>query len=159
MPESELQLLYQSPWFPLAFAAGVLGIYFSLPVVSGWRQLAQRFPARPAAAGERFRFASAKMGRYAWFPVSYGGVLDVRVTADGIALSVCQPFRLLCADFFLPWSEVLSVKERVAFLSRRMVVTIRESPVEIAFRGPVGGAIAASFASTQGEPGGGPADA
>lgn len=148
------ELLYQSPWFPLAFVAGVIGLFVSLPVLSGWRLLANRFPARPAAAGERFRFASAKMGRHPWFPVSYGGVLDVRVTAEGLALSVCQPFRLLCPDFFLPWSEVLSVKERVAFLSRRMVVSIRDSPVEIAFRGPAGNRVAAMFSRSQDEQGG-----
>ena len=150
MPDSELPLFYQSPWFAVAFVAAAVGIAVLFSVLSGWRSLARRFPTRPDAAGEHFRFASAKMGLVSWFPVSYGGVLAVTVAPEGIAMSICQPFRLLCPAFFLPWSEVLSVKERVAFLSRRIVVSIRDSPVEIALRGPAGKSVAAMFDQVRG---------
>lgn len=42
MSESEVPLFYQSPWIPLAFVAGAVGIAVLFSALSGWRLLARR---------------------------------------------------------------------------------------------------------------------
>jgi hypothetical protein len=77
--------------------------------------------------------------------VNYGGCLIVTVAPAGLAVSIYLPFRLLCPDFFIPWTEVESVEERASALSRRTVVRIRGSSVWLALRGTVGQRAAAMF--------------
>ena len=132
MPPAALQQLFHSEWFIPMFLAVLLGMGALLSVASGWRSLARRFPSVRQIEGERFHFASAKMGRVSWFPVNYGGCLIVTVTPVGLAISIYLPFRLLCPEFFVPWAQVESVEERTSALSRRMVVRIRGSSVWLA---------------------------
>lgn len=138
--------LLQSEWFLPLFFFMLIVLGALLTIASGWRTLSRRFPSVAQVEGERFHFASAKMGRVAWFPVNYGGVLIVTVTATGLAISIYLPFRLLCPEFFVPWSQVASVEERTSALSRRTVVRFRGSPVWLALRGTVGQSVSAAYA-------------
>ncbi|MEP7206625.1 MAG: hypothetical protein ABI920_06785 [Casimicrobiaceae bacterium] len=132
----------------LAFLIGVLGL---VAVLSGWRVLARRFPVVGEAEGERFHFASAKMGRVPWFPVNFGGCLILTVGRGGLSLSSYLPFRFFCPAFFLPWAAVESVEDRSTALSRRTMVRIKGSPIWLAIRGAAGQSIAAMFARTRGD--------
>ena len=125
-----------------------------LAYLSGWRELARRFPAAAQTDGERFYFASAKMGRVPWFLVNYGVCLIITVGRSGIYVSIFMPFRLLCPDFFVPWSAVEAVEEQATALSRRTVVRMRGSPVTLALRGSVGHCVAATYAAVQAQPAG-----
>lgn len=151
MPDSVTPPVLQSDWFLPVFFALLLGIGALLTVASGWRTLSRRFPAVTQVEGERFHFASAKMGRVSWFPVNYGGCLIVTVAPTGLGVSIYLPFRLLCPEFFVPWSQVASVEERASALSRRTVVRIRGSTVWLALRGTVGLRVAAMFARASSE--------
>lgn len=75
--------LFQTQWFLPLFVVGVAVISGALSVLSGWRTLAERFPPVAQTDGERFHFASAKMGRVAWFPVNYRGCRIVTVGRAG----------------------------------------------------------------------------
>ena len=149
MPPAVPPAFLQEDWFLPLFFILLLGIGALLTVASGWRTLAHRFPSVVQAEGERFHFASAKMGRVPWFPVNYGGCLIVTVAPTGLAISIYLPFRLLCPEFFIPWTQVESVEERASALSRRTVVRIRGSTVWLALRGTVGQSVSAMFARAQ----------
>ena len=149
MPPAAPPILLQSEWFLPLFLAILLGMAALLTAASGWRTLSNRFPSVAQAEGERFHFASAKMGRVSWFPVNYGGCLIVTVAPAGLAVSIYLPFRLLCPEFFIPWTQVESVEERASALSRRTVVRIRGSTVWFALRGTVGQRVSAMFARVQ----------
>lgn len=149
MPYAATPMVVQSEWLLPLFFTLMLGIAALLTLASGWRTLSNRFPSAAQAEGERFHFASAKMGRVPWFPVNYGGCLIVTVTPTGLAVSIYLPFRLLCPEFFVPWTQVESVEERATALSRRTVVRIRGSTVWLALRGTVGLRVSAMFARVQ----------
>jgi len=119
------------------FVAVMTAAAYLLAVVSGWRTLARRFPPLAQGEGQRYRFASAKMGRVPWFPVNFGASLIVTVGPTGISMATYFPFRLFCAPFFVPWSQVESVEEKSTPLSRRTMVRFRDSLVRLAFRGAV----------------------
>ena len=149
MPPSAVSTVLPSAWFVPLFFVMLLGIGALLAVASGWRTLSHRFPPVVQVEGQRFHFASAKMGRVPWFPVNYGGCLIITVTPTGLAISIYLPFRLLCPEFFVPWSQVESVEERATALSRRTVVRIRGSTIWLALRGSVGQSVSAMFARTR----------
>ncbi|MEO5701231.1 MAG: hypothetical protein ABIS17_00980 [Casimicrobiaceae bacterium] len=130
----------------LAFLIAVLGL---VAVLSGWRLLARRFPVAGETEGERFHFASAKMGRVPWFPVNYGGCLILTVGRTGLSLSSYLPFRFFCPAFFIPWAAVESAEDRSTALSRRTVVRIKGTSIWLAIRGSAGQSIAAMFARTR----------
>jgi hypothetical protein len=149
MSPAAVSTFFPSVWFVPLLLVMLFGIGALLTVASGWRTLSQRFPPVVQVEGERFHFASAKMGRVSWFPVNFGGCLIITVTPTGLAISIYLPFRLLCPEFFVPWSQVESVEERASALSRRTVVRIRGSTVWFALRGTAGQSVSAMFARTR----------
>lgn len=146
MDPSGNQLAFNPQWFLPVLVVGMLAIAGMLAFLSGWRQLARQFPPLVQSAGERFYFASAKMGLVRWFLINYGACLIITVSRAGIYVSIFMPFRLICPDFFLPWSAVETVEEHATALSRRMVVRLHGSPVILALRGSVGHCVAATYA-------------
>ena len=150
MPPNGPPSFLQSEHFVPLFLAMLLGIAALLSVASGRRALARRFPAVTPIEGEQFHFASAKMGRVPWFPVNYGGCLIVTVTPKGLAVSIYMPFRLLCPEFFLPWTQVESVEDRPSALSHRTVVRIRGSSVWLSLRGAPGRSVSSMYARVRG---------
>lgn len=150
MSSAEIPAVLHSQWFVPLFFVSLLGAAALLAVVSGWRTLARRFPPAARVDGERFYFASAKIGRVSWFLVNYGACLIVTIGRTGLSMSIFMPFRLFCPEFFVPWTEVESVEERPSALSRRTVVRIRGSSVQLALRGAVGQRALAMFSSAKG---------
>lgn len=139
-------IAFNPQWFLPALVVGMVAVATLLAYLSGWRRLAKRFPPVAQIDGERFYFASAKMGMVPWFQINYGVCLIITVGRTGIYVSIFMPFRLLCPDFFLPWSAVEGVEEQSSALSRRMVVRIQGSPVTMALRGSLGHCVAATYA-------------
>ncbi len=139
-------IAFNPQWFLPALVVGMVAIAAVLAYLSGWRRLARSFPPVAQIDGERFYFASAKMGMVPWFQINYGVCLIITVGRAGIYVSIFMPFRLLCPDFFLPWSAVEGVAEQASALSRRMVVRIHGSPVTLALRGSLGHCVAATYA-------------
>jgi len=91
--------------FVLVLVVISLGIWGVISVVSGWRELAERFKSDASLEGEQFRFRSGAMGpRY--FPVNYGSCLFATVGQNGFALSLLFLFRFLHPRLVIPWSAV-----------------------------------------------------
>ncbi len=149
MHPSESVAALNPQWFLPALVVGMMAVAGLLAFLSGWRRLAKRYRPTAQIDGERFYFASAKMGLVPWFKINYGACLIITVGKTGIYVSIFMPFRLFCPDFFLPWSEVESVEEQASALTRRMVVRVRGSPVSLALRGSVGHCVAATYAEAK----------
>jgi hypothetical protein len=133
-------------FFPL-FVFGWLTVTGLLAHLSGWRSLAQRFPAR-AVEGERFRFASANLGKQTWLPVSYSNCLFFTVARSGLSISVFFPFRFLSPEMHIPWSQVDSVEEKSWLLGRRTEVRIHGSSVKLSLLGRVAKSVSGAYASS-----------
>jgi hypothetical protein len=102
---------------PLVFAAVWGPLLFLMSVLSGWRRLAEIFPANDLPTGKRFAFQSAKLG---WS--NYGNCLTIYNSDAGLYISTILPFRLGHPPLFIPWSEMHDVRtsrtlwiEQVAF--------------------------------------------
>lgn len=139
-------IAFDPRWFLPALIVGMAAVAALLAYLSGWRRLARRFPPVAQIDGERFYFASAKMGLVPWFQINYGVCLIITVGRAGIYVSIFMPFRLLCPDFFLPWSAVEGIEEQSSALSRRTVVHIHGTRVTMALRGSLGHCVAATYA-------------
>lgn len=137
---------FQTPLLILLFIAIATTMAYLLAQASGWQTLARRFPAVEQKEGERYRFASAKMGRVPWFPVNFGATLIVIVSPSGLSMATFFPFRFFCPAFFVPWSEFESVKEKSTALGRRTVVRFRGSSVRLVLRGSVAQRVVVTYA-------------
>ena len=78
--------------------------------MSGWHELAQRYPLEMTFTGTTFRFCSAEFG---W--VSYGGGLILSANAEGMKWDLFAPFAYGHPSFFLPWDEVQVTASRGTF--------------------------------------------
>jgi hypothetical protein len=136
----------ESPWFIPAFVAMWVTVCCVLAIWSGWYSLATRFSSTQTPEGERFRFASASMGR-PWLPVSYGNCLFITVTPTGLALRVLFLFRPLSPPLFIPWSEVASVTERRFLFWRSAVIRFNGHWSHIKVHGSAGQAVLRSYGS------------
>ena len=71
---------------------------------SGWSELARRFRQEAIVAGPSFHFQSARIGT-----VSYNCCFVLRVTRQGLGLSVLLPFRFGHRPLFIPWDQFRDV--------------------------------------------------
>jgi hypothetical protein len=146
MQPTDIPAYMEPQWFFPMFVVGWFTVCGLLAFLSGWRFLAQRFPAPAQIQGERFRFVSASMGAVPWFPVNYSSCLFVTIGQTGFALSLLFPFRFLSPLLLLPWSQVESVEEKAWFFGRRTVVRMNNSAVKLTLFGKVGPSVAAAYA-------------
>ena len=71
--------------------------------VGGWSKLASRFPVSSAPSGERFSFATARIG-----VTSYSRVLTAIKSDRGLYLAVLAPWRVGHPAILIPWAEMLN---------------------------------------------------
>lgn len=96
--------------FPLIWAA----ICFLLAALSGWRGLARRYRGRLAQPEASASMVSGGMGL-----ISYRGVLDVRVSGEGLGLSVL-PIFVGAPPLAIPWADVtVFPRDRMLWMDRQ----------------------------------------
>jgi len=152
MPVSEPHGLppYEVVLFALAFAALWLIVCALLARLSGWRALAQRFPARDQLGGETFRFASGSLTALV-LPVNYSSSLTVTVGPEGLGLAVMLPFRFQAPPLCIPWREVASVEGR-SFLGFAAIVRLKGSGPVVKLTGRAGQGVARAWEASPGFP-------
>jgi|GEM_PF-4598079 len=98
-----------------------------LSVFSGWRLLAERFPARDDLADEAkiFRFASCLMGKSPMKGVSYNGCLRLRISAAGLGMAVFPLLRPWHPPLLIPWEGVESVTKNKGPIPLLSSLTLR----------------------------------
>lgn len=120
-----------SGYFPLVFGAGWIAICAVLAVVSGWRDLAQKYSARQPPEGEKFRFRNANM-RYT---ASYNGCVTFTANAHGLGMSVLFLFRIGHPPLFIPWFRIEISEERRYFMrSTKFLVRDADVPIWVSKR-------------------------
>ena len=87
--------------FPLFFAGMWVGISALLSRLSGWSELAKRYPAAAEPEGERVVWTSAQIGG-----VSFRSCLNVTLAPDGLYLVPARLFRLFMPPVLVPWSDI-----------------------------------------------------
>ncbi len=82
-------------------------VAFLLSTLGGWRRLAKQYQASQQPPGETLRFRSLAVGF-----VSYGNIVTVCISAEGLYLALFGPFRLMHPPLLIPWNEFTGVKEK-----------------------------------------------
>ena len=81
------------------------------------------------------------------YPAGYGGVVFVRLSQQGIGLSVIFLLRFYHPPIFIPWSEVARcVREKVRG-TWTTKLSLREEASEFAFYGELGEAVNQAYLS------------
>lgn len=86
----------------IAYTAALLWIVMlGVSYISGWRKLAQRFPANRPPGGERFAIQSASVGG-----ISYNNCMTIYRDEYGLHFYVWFPFRAGHPPMLIPWTEM-----------------------------------------------------
>lgn len=133
-----------SPWFLPFFAVMWFLVCGVLAALSGWASLARGFRSVQPIQGERFRFASAAIGKR-WFRVSYSGCLFFTVAPTGLGLSLFLPFRVMSPALFIPWSQVESVSVKRFLFMQSTVLRIHGQWSQVKVYGRPGVSIAKAY--------------
>ncbi len=93
--------------FPIAWCA----MTWYLARVSGWSELARKYPSQAHPNGESHHFQSGYVGS-----MSYGFCLTLNVTSEGLGISVFLPLRVGHPPMFIPWNQFHSQNIRRVML-------------------------------------------
>ena len=94
-------------------------VIFLLVMLGDWRRLAKHYRARQMPEGEEFRFQSAAVGM-----VSYGNILTVGLSGEGLYLALFFPFSIMHPPLLIPWHEINDVREHQTFSRRTYRLSI-----------------------------------
>ena len=137
-------------WFFPLFLVFWLAICAVISVISGWRELAERFASNAPIEGERFRFQSGSMGS-GLFPVSYGGCLFVTVGRKGFALSILILFRFLHPRLVIPWTAVERCEPVRFWFMNHIAVHVAGFRRRVLFSGSLGKKMLETWAQARGK--------
>lgn len=132
--------------FPFVILALLLFISAILSTRSGWRRIAERFPYQTTTDHKKYYFARMSLGSGS-FPSAYGGLVIVRLSKQGLGLSVIFLVRYLHSPIFLPWSAVSSCTREHAGRYYVTRVSIPDEESVFSFYGKVGEDIYALYVS------------
>jgi hypothetical protein len=88
------------------FAAAWLGLDYIFSLQSGWRTLAERYPASSKPAGPRVRWQVVRLG-----PIPETGVTNMIPSPQGLYLYAGWLYRCFRSPILVPWSVVSSARE------------------------------------------------
>ena len=110
-----------------AFPAFLIATFVFVPNVvarwSGWKRLADAYPERVEASGERFRWRSARFRA----GCNYNNCINFVSGRSGLHLSMPFVFRVGHSPIQIPWDE-LSAHEETWFLMSIVVLTAARCP-------------------------------
>ena len=88
-------------WVPFIAVGMWCFVNLLFSVLSGWRRLAETYPASRKPADRKFRWLSGRVG---W--MNYGNCLNVSTSSEGLRVSILFLFQLWSPPFLIPWSEI-----------------------------------------------------
>jgi hypothetical protein len=97
--------------FPVFFVIMWLAVTALLGQMSGWFQLAQRYPDRDEPSLHQLTWQSGMLGK-----VSMRGILKLTVCPSGLRIGVMRIFGPWNRDFFVPWNEIRVRRKKLFFL-------------------------------------------
>lgn len=124
----------------IAYFAIVLAVISRL---TGWVQVAKKFPEQQDILIKKFRFQS--MG-FSWG--SYNNCVSVGIGNRGLHLSVPFPISLFHNPIFIPWTEIKDIKEKKMWWIRYVCFDISNADFKVRISNKAGLAIIAAEAGS-----------
>jgi len=90
-----------------------------LGLFSGWFTLMRRFPDRPETPILELNGISGKMG----IGVNMKGILKLSACQSGLRISIPRVFGPFQRDFFVPWEEISSSRNKSLFMGSILCMT------------------------------------
>lgn len=120
---------------PVFFVGLWAGVTLLLSFLGGWRSLARTYRGGLTSVARGVSMGSGMMTRFL-FPVSYSGVLNVAVGAEGVELSVFPLFGLGSPRLLIPWNHVAECRSyRMLGMFDRFTFRPAQSDVTITLSG------------------------
>jgi hypothetical protein len=95
-----------------------------ISLFSGWWDLGRVYRATRPFAGPLWRFQSAGLR----WNTSYGGIVSIGVTAEGLYLSVLFLFRIAHPPLFIPWYDISAKPKKAWFVIHLVELRFRQVP-------------------------------
>jgi hypothetical protein len=108
----------------LLFACFWCGLLALLARISGWTAIAAQYRATGAKDGRALRMQSARFG---W--IDYNGCLSIRVSDEGLRISIWPFFCSEHPPLFLPWSALHVVEVREGRWQRDVTLNVGTPPI------------------------------
>ncbi len=109
--------------FPIIWIA----ICIILSRMSGWHNLAQKYPRIDFVSGEKWRFRNAKL-RYS---VGYNSCVNFVANREGLGISIFFVFRVGHPPLFIRWTDIEISKETRLFRNLIRFTVGRDFPIPI----------------------------
>jgi hypothetical protein len=108
--QAVLEELFEEHFY-VVFPVLWISVCIFLSRLSGWHQLAQKYPRIDFVSGEKWRFRSAKL-RYS---VGYNGCINFIANREGLGISIFFPFRVGHPPLFIRWTDIAISKDKQFF--------------------------------------------
>jgi hypothetical protein len=109
--------------FPIIWIA----ICIILSRMSGWHNLAEKYPRIDFVSGENWRFRSAKL-RYS---VGYNSCVNFVANREGLGISIFFVFRVGHPPLFIRWTDIEISKETKLFRNLIRFTVGKDFPIPI----------------------------
>jgi hypothetical protein len=120
-PPPTASLEHPRPWIVLLMLAfGWPLVTATLAILSGWRRLAERFPAPPIVDGEKYASQSLRLSLLG----SYNRCVHVTVGEKGLHMVPMILFRLLHPPILIPWTDISACERRDFLFMKRTRITV-----------------------------------
>lgn len=84
--------------------------------ISGWRAVAEAYPAQDEFNGETRSMQSAGFEGAGFLPANYSGVLSVGANREGVRFATVIALRIGHAPFFIPYEELQAEEGSLFFI-------------------------------------------
>jgi hypothetical protein len=114
----------QDPHYAVIFITAFwIGLVYIVSYISGWRDLAEKYPYRGEVLTEKRHFLSLSMR----FASNYNGCVTIGGNPQGLYLSVLFIFRPGHPPLFIPWHEIEAEHKKV-FNMRTLILRTMQCP-------------------------------
>ena len=113
--------------FYVVFPVLWIAISIFLSRISGWHNLAQKYPRIDFVSGEKWRFRSAKL-RYS---VGYNNCVNFVANREGLGISIFFIFRVGHPPLFIRWTDI-AISQDKKFMRNVIRFTVgRDFPIPL----------------------------
>jgi len=138
-------------WLGPLVGAGLVVLIIGLSSrISGWALLAEAYPSLEPVEGRKRWFASLGLRRWAFLPASYGGVVILTYSPEGLRFSLLFPFRFMHPPLFIPWREFARTEITRIFYMRQRSFWFGQTSVRMDVTLKLGDEILAAMAEAEG---------
>ena len=124
--QAVLEELFEEHFY-IVFPVIWIAVCIFLSRLSGWHQLAQKYPRIDFVSGEKWRFRSAKLRH----SVGYNGCVNFVANREGLGISIFFIFRVGHPPLFIRWTDITVSREKQFFRKLIRFKAGRDFPIPI----------------------------